>query len=59
MRGEYGTSSNFNCYINIVERGISSEPPTNECRYELGIHEFYRAMEIFSLDYPRTSWLTD
>ena len=44
MEEEYRTSSNFHRYINTVEIRVPCAPPTIQCRYDSGIHEFDRAM---------------
>ena len=49
MEEEYTTSSNFYRYINIVESRVSCATPLIQCRYELGIHEFDRAIENVSI----------
>ena len=47
MEEEYRKNSNFYQYINIVESRVPCAPPTIQCRYESGIHEFDRAMANF------------
>ena len=49
MEEDYRTSSDFHCYINIVEIIKPSAPPTMQCRYDLGISEFDMEMENFSI----------
>ena len=46
MEEEYRKISNINRYINNVDRRVPCAPPTIQCIYELGIHEFDRAMEF-------------
>ena len=43
-RRSTGQDQNFHRYIDFVEIIIPSAPPTSQCRYDLGIHEFDRAM---------------
>ena len=49
MEEEYRTSSNLYHCVNNVESIISSAPPTIQCRYDLGIHDFGSAMGNFSI----------
>ena len=49
MEEDYRTSSNFHGYINIVETRVPCAPPTIQCRYDSGIHEFDIAMENVSI----------
>ena len=49
MKEEYRISSNFHCYINIVERIIKGAPTTIQCRDKSGIHEFDIEMENVSI----------
>ena len=49
MEEEYRTSSNFHRYINNVERRVPCAPPTIQCRYDSGIHEFDREMANVSI----------
>ena len=49
MEEEYSTSSNFHRYVNIVESRVRCAPPIIHCRYDLGIHEFNRAMANVSI----------
>ena len=49
MEEEYRTSSKFHRYINIVEIRAPCAPPTIQCRDDSVIHDFDRAMEIFSI----------
>ena len=49
MEEEYRTSSKFHRYINTVDRIIPGAPPTTQCRDDLGLHDFDRAMEFFSI----------
>ena len=44
MEEGYRTSSNFRQCINIVESRVPCAPLTIQCRDDLGIHEFDRAM---------------
>ena len=45
MGEDYRTSLSIHYYINIVYITILSTPPTIQCRGDLGILEFDRAME--------------
>ena len=49
MEKEYRTSSNFHRCINNVESRVPCAPPMIQCRYDLGIHDFGRAMENVSI----------
>ena len=49
MEEEYRTSSNFHRYINIFERRVPCAPPTIQCRYDKGIHEFDAAIANVSI----------
>ena len=49
MEEEYRTSSNFHQYINIVEIRVPCSLTTIQCRHNLGIHEFDRAMSNVSI----------
>ena len=49
MEDDYRTSSNFHRYINIVDIRVTCTPSTIQCIYDLGIHDFDRAMEKFSI----------
>ena len=49
MEEEYRTRSSFHQYINIVESRVSCATPLIQCRDELGIHEFDRAMTNVSI----------
>ena len=49
MEKEYRTSLNLHQCINIVDRRVPCVPPTIQCRYDSGIHEFDRAMTNFSI----------
>ena len=53
MEEEYRTGSNFHLYINIVESRVLCAPTMVQCRYDSGIHEFDKSMEIFSLEWIR------
>ena len=44
IEDDYRTSSNFHRYSNIVEIIIPSATPTIQCRDDLRIHDFDRAM---------------
>ena len=49
MEEEYRTSSNFHRYINIVESRVPCAPPIIQCRDNLVIHDFDRAMANVSI----------
>ena len=49
MEEEYRTSSTFHRYINIVESRVPCVPPTIQCRDDLVMHDFYRAMVNVSI----------
>ena len=49
MEEECRTSSNFHCYINIVESIIPGATPSVQCRENSGIHDFGRAMGNVSI----------
>ena len=49
MEKEYRTSSIFYQYINIFESIVACAPTTIQCRYDLVIHGFDRAMTIVSI----------
>ena len=50
MGEEYKTIPKFYSYINIVESRFPSSPTTIQCRDGLGINDFDREMENFSID---------
>ena len=49
MEEECSTISKCYCYFNIAEIRIQGTPPTIQCRNDLGVYEFDRAMENISI----------